>query len=124
MVFFSKVLYVPSLAANLLSVYQMTHTGMSKRVSFSPNDVEITEIASGKFTAKGHANPHAKSYEFSHFVADENPTALLTHGNEVSRLWHERFGHINFKYLQQLQKHSMVEGLRSSRKLRESARVV
>ena len=40
--FFSNVLYVPSLAANILSVYQMTHTGMSKRVSFSPNDVEIT----------------------------------------------------------------------------------
>ena len=37
--FFSKVLYVPSLAANILSVYQMTHTGMPKRVSFSPNDV-------------------------------------------------------------------------------------
>ena len=40
--FFSNVLYVPSLASNLLSVYQMTHTGVPKRVSFSPNDVEIT----------------------------------------------------------------------------------
>ena len=46
-----------------------------------------------------------------HFVGDSNPTALLTHGNEFSRLWHERFGHLNFKYLQQLQKKSMVEGL-------------
>ena len=26
-------------------------------------------------------------------------------------VWHEIFGHLNFKYLQQLQKHSMVEGL-------------
>ena len=26
-----------------------------------------------------------------------------------SRLWHERFGHLNFKYLQKLQKKSMVE---------------
>ena len=40
--FFSNVLYVPSLASNILSVYQMTHTGMPKRVSFIPNDVEIT----------------------------------------------------------------------------------
>ena len=39
------------------------------------------------------------------------PTTLLTYGNEVSRLWHEIFGHLNFKYLQQLQKISMVEGL-------------
>ena len=60
---------------------------------------------------KGSANHHAKGYEFCHFVADANPTALLNHGNEVSKLWHDRFVHLNFKYLQQLQKNSMVEGL-------------
>ena len=98
--FFSNVLYVPSLAANLLSVYQMKHTRMPNRVSFIPNDVEITEIASRKLIAKGLANHHAKAYEFSHFVADAKPIALLTHGNEVSSLLHERtFGHLNFKYL-------------------------
>ena len=80
----------------------MTHTRVPKRVYFIPNDVDITEIASGKLIARGLANHHVKAYEFSHFVADANPTAMLTHGNEVSRLWHERFGHINFKYLQQL----------------------
>ena len=98
-------MYVPSLASNLLSVYQMTHTGVPKRVSFIPNDVEIMELASGKLIAKGLANHHARAYGFSHFVPDAKPTALLTHGNEVSSwLWHERFGHLNFKYLQQLQK--------------------
>ena len=80
----------------------MTHTRVPKRVYFSPNDVEITEIASEKLIAKGLANHHAKAYEFSHFVVDAKPTALLTHGNEVSRLWHERFGHLNFKYFHQL----------------------
>ena len=89
----------------------MTHTRMPKRVSFIPNDVEIIEIAFGKLISKGLANHHAKSYEFSHFVADAKPTALLTHGNEVSRMWHEIFGHLNFKYLYQLQKNAMVEGL-------------
>jgi hypothetical protein len=29
---------------------------------------------------------------------------LLTHTNDESRLWHERFGHLNFRYLQQLSK--------------------
>ena len=43
-------------------------------------------------------------------MIDANPTALLNHGNAVSRLWNERFGHFTFKYLQQLQKNSMVEG--------------
>ena len=97
--FFSNVLYVPSLASNFLSVYQMTHTRVPKRVYFIPNGVEIIELASKKLIAKFLANHHAKSYEFSHFVADAKPTALLTHGNEVSRLWHERFGHASFKYL-------------------------
>ena len=97
--FFSNFLYVPSVASNHLSVYQMKHTGMPKRVSFSPNDVEIIEIESGKLIAKGLANHHAKAYQFSHFVADAKPTSLLTHGNEVSRMWHERFGNVNFKCL-------------------------
>ena len=90
--YFPNVLYVLSLESILLSVYQMTHTGVPKRVSFIPNDVEITELASGKLVAKGFANHHAKAYEFSHFLADAKTTALLTHGNEVSRIWHERFG--------------------------------
>ena len=50
-----------------------------KRVSFSPDDVDITELASEKLVAKGLANHHAKYYEFSHFVADAKPAALLTH---------------------------------------------
>ena len=89
----------------------MTHIEVPKRVTFSPNDVEIIDIASGKLIATCIANHHAKAYDFSKFVADAKPTALLTHANEVSRLWHERFGHLNFKYLQKLQKNSMVEGL-------------
>ena len=75
----------------------MTHTGVPKRVTFSSNDVEITEIASGKLVAKGLANHHAKAYEFSHFVADAKPTALMPCGNEVSKLWHERFVYLDFK---------------------------
>ena len=75
----------------------MTRTRVPKRVTFSPNDVEIIEIASGKLVAKGIANHHAKAYEFSQFVAYAKPITLLTHGNEVSRLWHERFGNFNFK---------------------------
>ena len=64
----------------------MTHIEVPKRVSFSTNYVDIMELASGKLIAKGLANHHAKTYDFSHFVADAKPTALLTHVNEVSRL--------------------------------------
>ena len=105
------VLYVPSLASNILSVYQMNHTGVPKGIIFSSNHVEITEIASRNLIETRITNHHAKTYEFSNFLLDANPTTLLIHGNEVNRICHEIFGHLNFKYLYQLQKHSMVEGL-------------
>ena len=79
---FLNVLYVPSLASNLLSVYQRNHTRVPKKVTFSLYGVQITKISSRKLVAAGLANHHAKAYEFSHFVADAKLTALLTHGNE------------------------------------------
>ena len=65
---FNNVLYLPGLASNLLSVYQMTHTGSPKKVIFSPNDVEITKISNGKFIAKGVVDHTSKVYWFSHFL--------------------------------------------------------
>jgi hypothetical protein len=36
---------------------------------------------------------------------------LLTHVDERSRIWHGIFGHLNLRYMQQLSKHEMVDGL-------------
>jgi hypothetical protein len=108
---FNNVLYVPGLAANLLSVYQMTHTGLPKRVNFTPNDVEIAEISTRKIIAFGTADHCSRIYKFSHFVPNSSPSALLTHANESSKLWHEIFGHLNYKYLSQLHEKEMVIGL-------------
>ena len=96
---FSNVLYVPGLASNLLSVYQMTHTGSPKKFIFSPDEVEITEISSGKFIAKGVANHAQKVYMVSHFLPYSNPSTLLIHANEESKLWHERFSKITSIFL-------------------------
>ena len=62
------VLYVPSLDANLLCVYNMTHTSPPKRVVFGPDSVEISNISTRKIIAKGVANHASKEYEFSHFL--------------------------------------------------------
>ena len=62
---FFDVLYVPSLASNLLSVYEMTYTGVPKKVAFIPNDVQITDISSERLVAIGLANHHDKAYDFS-----------------------------------------------------------
>ena len=63
---FINMLYVPGLASNLLLVYQMTHTRSPKKVIFSPDEVEITKISSGKVIAKGVANHAQKVYMFSY----------------------------------------------------------
>ena len=62
--FFSEVLYVLDLAENLLSVYQMTHTGEPKRVIFTPDMVEISEISTNQVIAVGYANHHERMYKF------------------------------------------------------------
>ena len=59
---FKDVLFVPSLASNLLSVYQMTHTGSPKQVIFGPDSVEITNISIGSIIARGTAIHASKSY--------------------------------------------------------------
>ena len=59
---------------------------------------------------KGIANHATKSYEFSHVLPVSPPTTLLNHANKTSKIWHERFGHLNFKYLQQLHNDKMVDG--------------
>ena len=51
--YFNNVLYMPDLAANVLSIYQMTHTGTTKRVTFTLDDVEISEISTGNWFCSG-----------------------------------------------------------------------
>jgi hypothetical protein len=41
---FNDVLYVPSLSYNLLSIYQITHSGEGKTIEFSPHQVVIKDI--------------------------------------------------------------------------------
>ena len=48
---------------------------------------------------------------FSHFLPYSNPFALLIHANEASNIWHETFGHLNYKYLSDLSDKDMVRGL-------------
>ena len=69
---FKDVLYVPSLAANLLSVYQMNRIGSPKRVIFGPNSMEIIDISTRNIIAKGAANHASKAYAFSHFLPFQN----------------------------------------------------
>ena len=89
----------------------MTHTGKPKRVTFTLDMVEITEISVDHVITIGYADHHERMYKFLNFLPTSSDQALLSHANEVSKVWHERFGHMNYKYLQALHRDEMVEGL-------------
>ena len=110
---FKNVLYVPSLAANLLSIYQMTHTCSPNKVTFDSETIEITEKTTRQLIEKGIANHSTKYYEFSHFLPISPPTTLLSHAKNTNKIWHDIFSHLNFKYMKQLHNANMVEGLSS-----------
>ena len=78
----------------------MTHTLEAKRVTFTPYEVEIAEISSNKVVALGYADHQARMYKFSKFLPNFGGKALMSHANETSKIWHEIFGHMNYKYLQ------------------------
>ena len=111
--FFNDVLYVPDLEANLLSVYQMTHTRESNRVTFTLDLVQIAEVSSNKVVALRYADHQVIMYKFSKFLPNSRGKTLLSHGNENYNICHEIFGHMNYKYLQALNKDEVVEGLPS-----------
>ena len=101
---FENVLHIPRLSVNLLSVYQMTHTGSGRKVEFTPDSVSIYDMQTNLKIASGKVNDQSRLYTFSDFVPQSDSILLLTHANEESRIWHERFEHLNFRYMQQLRK--------------------
>ena len=58
--YFNNVLFVLDLAVNLTSVYQITHTIESKRVTFNPYTMEIVDIYTNKVVALGFADHLAR----------------------------------------------------------------
>ena len=81
--------------ANLLSVYQITYTGESKKVTFTPDTVDIAEISTNKVVALGFVDQQARMYKLSYFLPYSRGKVLLYHANETGKSWRERFGHVN-----------------------------
>jgi hypothetical protein len=96
---------------NLLSIYQITYLGSGKKVEFNLDSVIISDLLDGSKIIVGEVNHHSRLYTFSQFTQKYDYVSLITHANEESRLWHERFENLNFKYLHHLSKGGMVDGL-------------
>jgi transposase InsO family protein len=109
---FNDVLCVPSLSCNLLSVYQITHLGEGKTVEFSPHQVVIKDLKYPKHVlVPGIADDITRLYKFDNFGSSTFSSVFVAHSDDLSKLWHERFGHLNYRSLQQLCNQQMVTGL-------------
>jgi hypothetical protein len=107
---FENALHVPKISVNLLSVYQMMNFDTRKKFIFTPNSVDIYNMKSNSKVATGEVNHQSRLYTFSLFIEPDS-ALLLTHADESSRIWHEIFGNLNFRYMQQLSKKILVHGL-------------
>jgi hypothetical protein len=88
----------------------MMNSGTGKKFIFTPNSMDIYDMQTNSMVATSEVNHQSRLYTFFEFI-DLDYALLLTHADESSRIWHERFGHLNFRYMQQISKHILVDGL-------------
>jgi hypothetical protein len=83
---FENVLHVPKLYMNILSIYQIIHSGTGKRVEFTPNSVTISNIHDNSTIVVGEVNHQSHLYTFIKFIFKYDYNLLLTHVDDTSRL--------------------------------------
>ena len=84
---FNDVLCVSTLSCNLLSIYQITHSGERKIVEFSPHDVVIKDLRDPRqILAIGIADDSKRLYKFNNFGSSTLPSVVVAHNDEVSKL--------------------------------------
>jgi hypothetical protein len=77
-------------------VYQITHSGEDKIVEFSPHQVAINDLKDAKrVIATRIVHDITGLYRFYNFVSSAFPSIFIANRNELSKLWHEWFGHLN-----------------------------
>jgi hypothetical protein len=106
---FNDVLCVPILSCNLLSIYQITHSGEGKTVEFSPHQVVIKDLKDPKHVlATGIVDDITRLYKFDNVGSSYFSAVFVAHSDDLSKLWHERFDQLNYCSMQQLCNQQMV----------------
>ena len=74
----SMMYCVPSLSYNLLSVYQITHSGEEKAIEFSPYQVVIKDLKDPKHVlTTGIVDDITRLYNFDNFGSSYFPLVLF-----------------------------------------------
>jgi hypothetical protein len=98
---FENVLHVPKLFVNLLSMYQMNNSITGNKLIFEPDVVDIYDMKINSKVSIGEVNHQSKLYIFSKFI-EPDFGLLLTHDDEISRIWNERLENLNLRYMKNL----------------------
>ena len=106
---FQKVLYVPGVTKNLLSVGKIADQNYG--VYFNSTHYFITEPLDlrnlGQIIASGTRDRHNGLYKFSSQVSE----ALVITSIESSQVWHDRLGHLHTKSIVRLSRQQLAKGI-------------
>ena len=81
-------------------------------MTFTPHQVVIKDFKNPQnFLATRTVDGITRLYKFNNFGSSPFPSVFFAHSDNLSKLWHERFGHLNYLSLQQLCKDNIVTGL-------------
>eukprot|EP00794_Sanderia_malayensis_P009008 gene9008-9970_t len=103
-----KVLFVPKLAKRLLSVIAMTQMGAE--ITFNKDECVVTK--NGRKIRLGQVIDE-KLYQVN---ATESANYSSVADEQTMQLWHCRYGHVNYEYINQLVNKNLVEGLKCTNK--------
>ena len=103
----TKVYYIPSLRCNIVSLGQLEEAGC--RVEIDRGVLTVFERVDGVLNVLIKAERKDRLYTLKLNLTV--PVCLLSRMDEVSWLWHARYGHLNFRSLRDLGVKKMVDGL-------------
>jgi hypothetical protein len=86
-----------------LGTSSTSSSGQGKSVVFTPHQVVIRDLKYPQhIVATGSVNDITRLYKFDNIGSSSLPSVFVAHRDEVRRLWHEKFGHLNYRSLQNL----------------------
>jgi hypothetical protein len=106
----TEVYFIPSLKCNIVSLGQLEEAGC--RVEIDNGVMEVLERQQAAQRQRNiliRAERRNRLYVMSVKLA--SPICLQSKMDEVAWLWHARYGHLNFRALQELASKAMVDGL-------------
>jgi hypothetical protein len=93
-------------------VYKITHSGEGKIIDISPRQVVMKDLKDCKHVlATRIVDDITKLYKFENFGSSSFPSIFVVHTDGLRKHWHDRFGHINYRSLQQLCNQYMATSL-------------